>query len=293
MSQLGIRGDALIEQVRQASGVVDVRVAPGLGTNSPTKLHTIGARSMGEATESLLNRGKVQVVGGRVMFEGEEITEEELEEIFKWVKKARKTASEKYQAAKAYLKNKAQTLRSSKLYQRTHKIVAKQREKFIKRMGKGAAKKHKSGFRLSRESVGVGALDRVQGLREQLGHDQNTSGGATFAESPYADLAVSAGYLMHLIAESIMDIDAEIAAKLFDAAEEAADFSEQLDGIEDEDDIDPEQMETLESLMVAVSDAQRMYEDMGAPCAFSEDDDEDDDDEDDDEDDSDDSNGDR
>lgn len=283
MSQLGIRGDALIEQVRQASGVVDVRVAPGLGTNSPTKLNTIGARSLGEATESLLNRGKVQVVGGKVLFEGEEVTEEELEEAFKWVKKLRKTASEKYKAAKEYLKNKAQKLRASKLYQRTHKIVAKQRQKFLKKMGKGAAKKHKGGYRLARQES-VGALGRVAMLREQMNHE-SVAEDRVVVESPYADLAISAGYLIHLIAESIMELDSEMAAKMFDVAEDAADFSETLDGVENEDDLDPEQLEALYSLMDATAQAQKVYESMGAPCAFGEsdcNDDSDDDSEDDD-----------
>jgi hypothetical protein len=269
LRQMGVGGDALIEQVRRSSGVVDTRVAPS-ATNSPAKLDTISARGGGAAS-----------LGSRTfIIDGETVTEEQLIEAFGWVKKIRKTAAQKLAAARKYLKSKGKLRAAAKQFYRTHKAkISKKMKVLRKKFGGAMAARHKAGYRLQQSSVDTPAMGDVKSIRERLSTFDDLQRASQDAKpSPYEATAIEAGYLIHLIAESIAGFDGETAAKMFDVAEDAADFSEQLVGIE-EGALDGEKLKTFTSLIETAAAAQAVYEKLGCPCVFEQDDDEDDEDE--------------
>jgi len=213
---------------------------------------------------------------GKEIPEGIVISEEELQEAFKIVRKMIKTAGEKMQAKRTYRKVRSKSKKYAKqYYKRFKRKIAKVRKRLRKRFGGEAGLKKARGGgkkRISQKS----SMDALSNLREELSvaesrfseaaaEPENYESIEEIPVTPYEESAIKAGLLLMYIGECFEEVDIDSAAAMFDLSDGAADLSEELRGTEF---IDEETEQRLESLFIATAHVMKAHHELGAPMAM-------------------------
>lgn len=207
-----------------------------------------------------------------VVPEGSPSTEAELEEAFKMVRKLIKTAAEKMGARRAYRKTKGKAKRYAKqYYKRFKRKISKSKKRLRARFGGEAGlKKARAGGKKRIQRAG---LDLVSTLREELERAE-----AALAESqaettqdtdstemllsPFEEAAIKSGLVLMHVGECFDDVQADVAAAMFNLSDAAADLAEIIEGAEE---ISSAQEEQLERLFFATAKALKAHESIGSP----------------------------
>jgi hypothetical protein len=183
-------------------------------------------------------------------------------EAMKVMKKKRKTAAQKL-AARLYRKSKKSVLRkASKLYRKRNKrkILLRAKKKLKKFGAKLLAKMHKAGKRI------VMSNDQaLSNLRESLNNPSVSTGEGM---NSYEEAAHNAGLLAMYLGEvfEVLGED-ESAETMFALSDAAADLSEDLEKIAEED-LSDSQEDRLTRVLERSVAGLRMWEGVGSPTLF-------------------------
>jgi hypothetical protein len=246
LKEIGLDPQKTLGEIHRTTALIDKRMGGGNGGGAPAYA---SGRQLQEVREQPGTPQGQQSGSG-----------EDLEEAMRAVKKKRVTMGEKLKAKRSRRKRRSSLRKAAKMYYKKFKRkIAKRAAKKLKKFGKaGLEKLHKMGRRI------VMSDDQLANLREEL-----NSGGATDASNQYEDAAFSAGMLALYLGEIFEAAgDQESAETMYDASDAAADLSEALAHLEEEDEPEEEQEQRLESILDHTVRALKVYEGMGAPSLF-------------------------
>lgn len=257
------------------------------GASVPRSIHEVGQALREDAEQPPVDEASGdepspvdQVVAaameGEGVPEGIVISEEELQEAFKIIRKMIKTASEKMQAKRAYRKVRSKARKYAKqYYKRFKRKISKVRKRLRKRFGGEAGLKKARAGGKKRISTKMSGLDMISNLREELEQAEARMAEAAAEPeapeaqdppvTPYEEAAIKAGLLLMYIGECFEEVDVDSAAAMFDLSDGAADIAEELMGVEV---VDEETEQRLESLFIATARAMKAHHEVGSPTAM-------------------------
>ena len=246
LKEIGLDPQKTLGEIHRTTALIDRRMGGGNGGGAPAYA---SGRQLQEVREQPgASQGQQSGSG------------EDLEEAMRAVKKKRVTMGEKLKAKRSRRKRRSSLRKAAKMYYKKFKRkILKRAAKKLKKFGKaGLEKLHKMGRRI------VMSDERLANLREEL-----NTGGAAGSGNQYEEAAFSAGMLAMYLGEIFEAAgDQESAETMYDASDAAADLSEALAHLDEEDEPEEEQEQRLESILDHTVRALRVYEGMGAPSLF-------------------------
>lgn len=245
LREIGLDPQKTIGDIQRTSALLDRRMNGGNGGGAPA---FAGA---GRQLQEVRNQPGAPNSQG---------TDDDLEEAMKITKKKRVTMGEKLKSKRGRRKRRSSLRKAAKMYYKKFKRkILKRSARKLKKFGKaGLAKLHKMGRRITMGD------DRVANLREEL-----NTGGTSENSNPYEEAAFSAGMLSMYLGEIFEAAgDQESAETMYDVSDAAADLSEALASLREDDEPEADQMQRLERILDHSVRAIRVYEGMGAPSLF-------------------------
>lgn len=249
LKEIGLDPQKTLGEMHRTTKLVEARLGVGNGGGLPSYLQP---RQPGQApAETPTSDGP---------------SGEPVDEAFKAVRVKVKTAGEKLKSKLARKKQGLGKLRrKSKMYYKKFKRkIAKRAAKKLAKFGRaGLEKLHKMKKRITMSSQPDESP--LAGLREDL----NSLGGEQHADdrsNPFEEAAFNAGLLASHLGEMFEAFgDEQSAETMYAISDQAADLSESLDALGEEDELDEDQSACLNRILEGVIKAMRMYEEMGAP----------------------------
>jgi hypothetical protein len=245
LKEIGLDPEKTISEIQRTTALIDKRMGGGNGGGSPAYTRD---RQLQEVREQPGTPSR------------QSASDEELDEALKVVRKKRVTMGEKLKAKRGRRKRRSALRKAAKMYYKKFKRkILKRAAKKLKKFGKaGLEKLHKMGRRITMGD------DRVANLREEL-----NTGGSGENSNPYEEAAFSAGMLSMYLGEIFEAAgDQESAETMYDVSDAAADLSEGLASLGEDDEPEDEQKQRLERILDHAVRAIRVYEGMGAPSLF-------------------------
>jgi len=184
---------------------------------------------------------------------GEAVSEAELGEAVKLVKRKRITGRDKVQNIKRYRKTKAKAKQRAKAFYRAHKKKISKKLKKLRQKYGGAAglAKLRKRYRVQQASHDMVGLDSL--VEASLANIASPMSEA----SPYYEAAVRAGYLCNQMAALI---GGRAGAALESLGDTADVLSDAVEGIGEESELSTQQLEHLEDLIRVVAETMRVFD---------------------------------
>ena len=189
--------------------------------------------------------------------------EEPVEEAFQVKKKKRQTAAQRLKARLGRRRHKAERRKASKMYRKRNKrkIVRRMKAK-LRKFGAGRlAKIHAAGRRV----VMAHADSELANLREEL---NSLVEGVNDEPNSFEEAAYNAGVISMYLGEVFEQAgDEQSAETMFTLSDLAADISEELDALSEEE-VSEGQQEKLRKILEGVVRALKVYEGIGSPSVY-------------------------
>lgn len=199
------------------------------------------------------------------------------EAAFKIIKKLFRTAGEKVKEKLGRKKRGlAKLARQSRMYRKKNKrkIAKRQKKKLAKFGAKGLARLHKMRKRITMSAPAGSSLaslreslsgsSSIAQLREDLATVGNEAKSGNY--NPYEEAAFNAGLLAYYLGE-VFDVSGDTASAeaMFQVSDAAADLSQALDGLGEDDTLGEAQEQKLVAILESIQKGLRLHEEMGQP----------------------------
>lgn len=260
--------------LNQGSLPRDISGLPEGSDDVPRSIREVGAQLREDASEA------DTIINSSDKAEGEEpsdgdihVTEEELGEAFKVVRRMIRTAAQKLKNKRAYRKVRSSARKYAKQYYRRFKRkIAKKRKRLRSKFGGEAGLKRARAGGKKRITTQMSGLDAISNIREELARAEAAKVEAQDAEveshdrdlpvTPYEEAVIKAGLLLMYTGEVFEDVEESAAAAMFDLSDGAAELAEEIAGVEE---IDDDTMKRMESLFIATSKVMKAHHSIGSP----------------------------